>query len=123
MDTGGRPFGEPDKLEAHERLRIIFVRMHALPAFRDAEEALAALRQVVTAVEDEFSGVPAEGNPGLEYHGRLYPPKEDRIVRNLDGSIEAETRGHLIRFESNGAVTIRRKRGSVEFEKAGHVEP
>jgi hypothetical protein len=79
-----------------QRLSILYQRLHALPAPTSAEEALNQVNSTLTEVEDEYSGVPANPNPGLEPDGRMYPPREDNITQTEDGGLTAKTRGNII---------------------------
>lgn len=89
-----------------ERPDEAFRRLDAAPPPRDAAAALRQLADTLTTVEDECGGVPENPNPGLESDGRMYPPREDHILRNADGSIEAHTRGHVVHIASDGALQI-----------------
>jgi len=63
-------------MSKEERLAEFFRRLLAAPACDDAETALAVLSQTLTAVEDEFSGVPNDPS-NYRSDGRLYPPQAE----------------------------------------------
>ena len=71
-------------------------------------------------MEDQFSGVAKNPNPGLKFDGRMYPPMDDFVVQNPDGSMSAKTRGHLIEFGADGSIKIMHKDTKVvEFQREG----
>jgi hypothetical protein len=87
-----------------------------------AEEALDRLIQTLIEVEDDLSGIPRSDSPPPPKmpDGRMYPPQEDNITRNPDGSISANTRGHTIEIGKDGSITIRDKQtGQIEFQQPG----
>jgi tyrosyl-tRNA synthetase len=111
-------------LPVKERLKEFFKRLQAAPPSNSAIEALDSLRFYLEQVEDEFSGVPKNPNPGLKYEGRMYPPKEDFILANPDGSLIALTRGHIIEIGKNGRIEIKSKVTKVTvFSKPGGGKP
>jgi len=89
-----------------ERLDEFFRRLDAAPAASQADDALALIARLLDDVEDEFSGIPKNANPGLKRGGRMYPPREDFITRHSDGSLTARTRGHIIEVRSDGSFSI-----------------
>lgn len=97
-----------------ERLAIVYQRLDTLPPARNAEQALAQLAETLTRVEDEYSGVPENPNPGLAYDGRMYPPRADFTTRDEDGTIHAVTKGNEIHAEPNGTLRITSRRTGEE---------
>ncbi len=74
----------------------------------------------MNGVEDDFSGVPKNPDPGLEFDGRMYPPRSDYTKETQEGGLRAGTRGHVIHAGADGSLRMEsRKSGAVEFEKAG----
>jgi hypothetical protein len=103
-----------------ERLQEFFKRLGQQPKANSADEALGQVNRTLTAVEDDLSGVVRKDPPPPPNmpDGRMYPPLEDNIVRNSDGSITARTRGHTIQCGADGSITItNRKTGNVDFHK------
>lgn len=82
------------------------------------------IADTLTQVEDEFSGIAAVENPPLAFTGRMYPPRDDYIVRNPEeGTLTARTAGHDIRCDADGSITItRRDSDKVEFHRPGRDE-
>lgn len=78
------------------------------------------MNRILDEVEDEFSGVAKDPNPGLAATDRMYPAQPDRIVRASDGTIVATIRGHVAIFGPGGSIEIidRASTGTV-FRKAG----
>jgi hypothetical protein len=107
-------------LTVPQRLSILYQRLHALPTPTTAEEALNQVNSTLTEVEDEFSGVPENPNPGLEPDGRMYPPREDNITQTEDGGLTAKTRGNIINISPDGSVTIlSRRTGEIVYSREG----
>ena len=103
-----------------ERLRIFMDRLHAAPAVNSRELAYVQLSDILTAVEDEFSGIAA--NPALWMtDGRLYPPLPDytREVRNMPGVFRYRHRFHVTFIGPNGCVEIQTLSEQTIFSKAG----
>jgi len=114
---------EPCTLSIPERLNIVYQRLDALPAPTTADEALSNLNSTLTQVEDEFSGVPENPNPGLEFDGRMYPPREDFLQRSPEGGITATTKGNIIKIEPDGGMQIlSRRSGDVVYRREGGGE-
>jgi hypothetical protein len=71
---------------------------------------------------EALSGVPKSDPPppiGAS-DGRMYPPLEDNVIRNLNGSITARTLGHRIEISPGGGFKIINKRtGEVELDLSG----
>ncbi|SNQ48029.1 conserved hypothetical protein [Frankia canadensis] len=100
----------PLPLPLHERLQIVYHRLDELPPPASAQEALTQLNTTLDAVEDEYSGVPRDPNPGLKFDGRMYPPRDDYINRQPDGGLEAVTKGNIIKIGPTGETTILSRR-------------
>jgi hypothetical protein len=102
-----------------ERLNEFYKRLGAQGRAGSADEALERLRSTMDEVEDAMSGVPKKSPPpapGMP-DGRMYPPLDDFVTRNADGSISAVTKGHRIEIGADGSTQIINKRtGVVEFE-------
>jgi hypothetical protein len=105
-----------------QRLTEYFNRLRGQPASRTAEEALGRVNQTLTVVEDALSGIPRQNPPPPRNmpDGRMYPPLEDSIIRNPNGSITANTRGHTIEIGRDGSITMtNRQTGQVDFHQPG----
>ncbi len=103
-----------------QRIDEFYKRLKKAPKAKNADEALGQVRSKLDEVEDELSGVPKKNPPPppKESDGRMYPPLDDFIKRNADGSITATTRGHNIKLGADGSITITsRKTGDIEFQK------
>lgn len=105
-----------------ERIAKFYEALRVQAPASSAEEALARVRGTLDRIEDAFSGVPKASPPpppGMS-DGRMYPPLDDFVTRNPDGSISARTRGHNIEIGKDGSTKIvDRKSGKVEFEQPG----
>jgi RHS repeat-associated protein len=103
-----------------ERLSVLYQRLGDLPAPTTADEALNQLNSTLVSVEDEFSGVAANPNPGLKFDGRMYPPREDFIVKEEDGGLTATTKGNIIQISPKGSMKIlSRSTGDVVYSRVG----
>jgi hypothetical protein len=105
-----------------QRLEEYYDRLWGQPLSTTAESALDRLEQTLTKVEDELSGIPRSDPPPPRNmpDGRMYPPLEDSITRNPDGSISATTAGHRIEIGNDGSITIRNIRtGQIDFQQPG----
>jgi Pre-toxin TG len=105
-----------------QRLAEFYKRLGEAPRARTAEEGLRQVREILDHVEDDLSGIPKQNPPPPPNRsdGRMYPPLDDFTTRNPDGSITADTRGHVIDIDPTGGITIRsRATGNVEFQKSG----
>jgi hypothetical protein len=105
-----------------QRLEEYYNRLWGQPLSTTAEGALERLEQTLIEVEDELSGIlKSDPPPPPEISdGRMYPPKEDNITRNLDGSISAYTKRHIIEIGKDGSITIRNvQTGRIEFQQPG----
>ena len=107
-----------DPLPIHQRLNILYERLGGLPQPTSADEALGQLNDTLNQVEDEFSGVTANPNPGLKFDGRMYPPRDDYIDRLPGGGITARTKGNVIEIQANGGMRIlSRGSGDVVYSR------
>lgn len=70
-------------------------------------------------VENQFSGVPKNPDPGLRFDGRMYAPQPDNIRRSPNGGIEARTRRNRIFLGPDGSIRIEDLKGTVIFSKPG----
>ncbi len=103
-----------------QRLTMVFDNVAQAPAATTAEEAMQQMHSTLDAVEDAYSGVPKNPNPGLAPDGRMYPVQGDRIVTGADGTITATSRGHVTTYSPNGSITVTdRSTGAVVFQKPG----
>jgi len=89
------------------------------PAATNADDALGLLRRTLDKVEDQFSGIPNQINPGLKFNGTLFPPRDDFITRLPNGGISARTKGNILEFGSNGSIKISDLKGNVILDKLG----
>jgi hypothetical protein len=108
-----------------QRLEEYYNRLWGRPLSTTAEGALDRLERTLIEVEDELSGIPRSDPPPPPKmpDGRMYPPQEDNITRNPDGSISARTRRQTIEIGKDGGITIRDKQtGQIEFQQPGGGE-
>jgi hypothetical protein len=107
-------------MDIHERLQVFFQKLADAPPAASAEEALALVCQTIEAVEDEFCSVPRETPAPLHFTGRMYAPQADHIRIQPCGALVADTRGHRVYCQPDGALSIVAlpKRRTV-FEKPG----
>ncbi len=103
-----------------ERLALIFDRLREAPPATSYEEAYALLCTVMTAVEDEHSGVPNDPTQWLK-DGRLYPPQEDNAatVPGSPGVVRYRSVAHYTYIAPNGAIEVCLLTGGVCFQKHG----
>ncbi|MFG2894928.1 hypothetical protein [Streptomyces sp. NPDC048248] len=107
-------------LSLSERLAIVYERLNALPPPKGAREALRQLSETLESVEDEFSGVPRNPQPGLKFDGRMYPPRADYTTEDADGRLTAVTKGNVIYADPDGTLTITSRRsGETIYRRAG----
>ncbi|MFC4312412.1 FG-GAP-like repeat-containing protein [Steroidobacter flavus] len=107
------------QMTRQERLQEVYRRLETQRA-TTAEEAQAQLNKTLEAVEDQFSGVPKNPNPGLKPDGRMYVPQADNIKRLADGTIRATTRGNIVEYGPDGSITIiDRATLQIVFQRAG----
>lgn len=107
-------------LSLPERLNKLYERLDQLPPARNADEALQQLATTLDQVEDEYSGVPRDPNPGLKFDGRMYPPREDFTERTEDGGLRATTKGNQINISPDGTTSILSRRSGEEvYRRAG----
>ncbi|QNK67635.1 hemagglutinin repeat-containing protein [Variovorax sp. PAMC26660] len=88
------------------RIALYYKSLEGAPAATNAKEAFNLIANTLNAVENAYSGVPAEANPGLAYKGRMYPPRPDYTTTNPDGSLTATTKGNKIDMAVDGTITI-----------------
>ena len=98
----------PQVLSRPDRLKELYSRLGKLPTAKSAEESLGQVRNTLNAVEDEFSGVPHDPVPGIgePSNGRMYPPFNDRVFVNPNGSLTGQTAGHNIELGLDGGISI-----------------
>lgn len=107
-------------MNLHERLAVFFERLRAAPPCHDAEQAFTLVCHLIEEVEDEFCSIPREDPPPWHRTGRMYPPQNDLIFHERDGSIRAETRRHTMSFLPDGSIRITAvATGGIEFFKIG----
>lgn len=107
-------------LSLPDRLKKLYERLDQLPPARNADEAFQQLATTLDQVEDEYSGVPRDPNPGLKFDGRMYPPREDFTERTEDGGLRATTRGNQINISPDGTTSILSRRSGEEvYRRAG----
>lgn len=108
------------RLTVNQRLDVLYQRLQQSAPAKTADEALNQVSTTLDGVEDDYSGVPRNPNPGKDWDGRMYPPREDNIIRNPDGSIVARTRGSDINIGRDGSIEIVSKTtGEVKLSKPG----
>ena len=111
-------------LSKGERLKLFNQALTDAPAAKNADEALKLINRIMDKIEDAYSGVAAEANPGLKYKGRMYGPRSDYTTRLPDGGLEAITKGNIIRMSPSGGIQFFLKNsdgsvGKMVFNKAG----
>jgi hypothetical protein len=105
------------ELNKMERLKSYFHRLDIADFCTTNDEALNLINNVLVEVEDCHSGIAANGMPGLEYSGRMYPIQEDFIVRDNDRII-ARSKGNEIVIDNAGDFVIKdRKTGLTIISK------
>ncbi|HVR39356.1 MAG TPA: hypothetical protein VMU84_09685 [Thermoanaerobaculia bacterium] len=102
------------------RLREFFRRLELARAASSDAEALELIAAILTSVEDELTGVPADPSRWMT-DGRMYPPQPDsrRDVPGHDTVTRYRSRAHNTFIGKNGAVEIRHINDDVLFRKAG----
>jgi hypothetical protein len=102
------------------RLEAFYARLAQSPAAADADNAYELLSRVLTAVEDEMSGVPADPSQ-WKSDGRLYPPQDDNRTQVIDRPDIRRYRQfkHITYIAANGAIEIATLSREVVFRKAG----
>ena len=108
-------------LSKKQRIQIFLQRLEAAPKASSMEEALTLLRNILIAVEDEFSDVPA--NPlRWKTDGRMYPPQEDnrRSVPGRPALCRYRSVGHNTFFGQNGSIRIETIDGGILMDKQGN---
>lgn len=110
----------PAKMDMRARLTKYYERLAGKPQTTNANDALRQLSDTLDEIEDMYSGVPKKSPPPPpdQPDGRMYPPLEDFIKRQPDGSLSARTKAHRIVITPDGKITITSVRtGQVEFTK------
>jgi hypothetical protein len=117
------PLGNPTGgIPIQQRFQEYLERLNSSPPADSADSALQQLRYYLEQVEDELSGIPKKSPPPTPNmpDGRMYPPLEDYIRRNSDGTISARSKGHNISIGADGSITITdRKTGEIVLNKPG----
>ena len=109
----------PAVLTPRERLRLFYERLAQQRPAASADEALEQISTTMNAVEDAHSGVRAVPDPGTEWTGRMYPPREDNIRRLTDGGMRIRTAGNRIRLGGDGSIRIENLDGDILFSRPG----
>ncbi|MFM7888557.1 MAG: polymorphic toxin-type HINT domain-containing protein, partial [Pseudanabaena sp.] len=107
-----------------QRLEEYFRRLKEAPSARNAEEGLTQVRDILNQVEDDLSGIPRQNPPPPPNmpEGRMYPPLDDYVQRNVNGTITSRSRGHNIEISPQGDIKIMdRRTGDVVFYKQGGI--
>jgi len=108
-------------MEKRARLDEFLRRVTEAPAAGGADEALGLLTEILTAVEDEHSGVPNEPT-GPRADERMFAPIE-RYHFAIEGRPDLDgyrQKVHDTIIAGNGAILIRvRKTLKTVFEKPG----
>ena len=107
-------------LPKNQRLAICCERLFRSPPFCSCEEAYLAVSTTLTAVEDEFSGIP--NNPSAwQTDGRLYPPQQDtkRAVPQSRAVFRYRSVAHNTFIAKNGSIRIETITGDVLLNKPG----
>ena len=102
-----------------ERLEELFRRLGQAPAAPNGRAALELLSEILTAVEDELSGL--KNAPSAWLDGRLYPPQAD-AARPMPGQSDItrfRSRAHNTFIRANGAIRIETIDSKVLFAKPG----
>ena len=107
-----------------DRLKIYTEMLKQSPPAKNATQALELLEKNMNAVEDAYTGVQKAMNPGLKYDGRMYAPRKDYTTKLANGSIEAETKGNIIKLSKDGDIEFFLKskdgaQGAKVFHKPG----
>jgi len=103
------------------RIKLLVERLTKAPHCESHNEAYALLSRELTAIEDEYSGVPSEPEK-WESDGRLYVPQSDNASLSPDhrGVIRYRSRQHWILIADNGALLIRDiPTDRVELDRSG----
>lgn len=106
-------------LSKAKRLREFIRRIQAAPPAGSADEAFVLLAATLTAVEDEFSGVPSR--PELwKSDGRMYPPQEDSRLKHGRPSVRKyRNKAHYVFIGLNGSVRVETLDAEVLIDKHG----
>lgn len=94
--------------------------MRAATVVGSADLVFRLLRDTLTAVEDELSGVPNQPER-WETDGRLYPPQADSEVKCLGRPSlrKYRNKGHYTFIGRNGSMRIETLDGELLLDKAG----
>lgn len=109
-------------ISIQERLQEYYRRLSDHPPVSSAPEALMLVINLLNEVEDELSGLPRIDPPPSpsQPDGRMYPPLQDYIEYNPDGSIWARSKAHNIKISADGSIQILNRRSQqIELEKPG----
>jgi hypothetical protein len=106
--------------QKQERLAEFYRRLEQAPPAATSDEALAQVRDMMDAVEDELTPYPNRPDRWMEFP-RLYPPQDDasRAVPGHASITRYRSRAHNTYIGTNGAIEIQRLDGRVELSKAG----
>ncbi len=109
-------------LSLPDRLKKFFDDLGNKPPAKSPSEGLEQVTDSMNSVEDTYSGIPYEPVPGKldPSNGRMYPPFDDSIVTNPDGSLTGTTRKNVINVDKDGTISIlRKKHPDPIFHKPG----
>ena len=104
-----------------ERLDRILKALSQSAPFRTGAIAREALHRIMTEVEDQLSGIPANPDAATSRaDGRMYPPDDRYEIHSGCEQVRAfkQTR-HLTSFGTNGAVKIVFSDGTIEVDLPG----
>jgi len=107
-------------LSKAKRLQLFLERLKAAPPVESADAALQLLATILTAVEDEFSGV--AGRPELwKTDGRMYPPQADSRVKcpGQASLRKYRSKGHYDIIGLNGSIRIETLDAKIILDKPG----
>lgn len=93
-------------MNIQERLGIFCERLQAAAPAANAQDALALVCRLIEEVEDELCPLPRQESGPLDFTGRMYPPKSDRVRPGPDGGLVATTRRHRIHCFVDGGITV-----------------
>jgi len=102
------------------RLTEFFHRLQNAPPCGSADEAMLQLCELLTAVEDEFSGVPNQPDNHIA-DGRMYPPQADaaRPVEARPELTRYRSRAHNTYVSEDGGILVTTTTNQVLFSKPG----
>jgi hypothetical protein len=107
-------------LSKRERLAIFLQRLEIAPSVANPDSALQLLSETLTAVENEFSGIPANAEAWAN-DGRMYPPTEAnrRALSSLPFVRRYRSARHNTFIGANGSIRIEDIDGNILLDKAG----